>query len=754
MTWLHQTIANDPQLAPRLTTDRLFPMPAGSIGCRGDLDRAASFIAEKQLFDRALWQKFAAVFSAEPKADADHGWRGEYWGKMMRGGCITYGYTQDERLLAVLTEAVTALLDTAEPDGRISTYPRADEFVSWDMWCRKYVLLGLEYFLEICPDEALSTRVREALCREADGILAAVGKGEGQKRITETSQIWEGVNSSSVLEPMVRLYFITQDRRYLDFAAYVVEEGGALTENIFEVAWRDEKSPYDYRVVKAYETMSCFEGLIEYYRATGIEKWRDAAVRFGRRVAAEEASLIGNCGTLHEIFDHGSESQWRTVYLGVMQETCVAVTYLKFCFQLLCLTGDSRFGDEIERTAYNALLGAINYDGAGPLPFDSYAPLNGGVRGLEVGGRRALADGTFYGCCAAIGSAGTGLAPQTAALLREDGVAVNLYLPGFVATATPSGLPLELTIKTDYPGNGAISIQIDTHDEQPFTLALRIPAWSRRTTLTVCGEPVAVTPGTFAEIRRVFACGDTVELRFDLRGRIVRPYGRCDDPGEADQAALLFGPLALARDARTGQDPMTPPALAVDDEGFAETALSDKVTFPHFYAFEARRADGGTALFLDYASAGRTWRADSRYAVIFPTEPLPQVDLTKPLYLFKALRLDYAHSNKLPLLPPACLTVREGHVTAEPGEGTVLTPTAVRGDTCHLMAGDLCLRFDENGEAGLSRIGQNFTFVPAGRDRFFITTADGRFLRVRSSGELALVEAPVPSALFTAKNAE
>jgi len=753
MTWLHQTIASDPQLAPRLDTDRLFPMPAGSIGCRGDLDKAASFIAEKQLCDAGLWRKFAAVFAVEPKADAaDHGWRGEYWGKMMRGGCITYGYTQDAHLLAVLTDAVTALLDTAEPDGRISSYPRGDEFVSWDMWCRKYVLLGLEYFLQICPDETLSARVTAALCREADGILAAVGPSAGQKKITETSTIWEGVNSSSVLEPVVRLYFITKDKRYLDFATYVVESGGALTENIFETAWRDEKSPYDYRVVKAYETMSCFEGLMEYYRATGIEKWRDAAIRFGRRVAAEEATFIGNCGTLHEIFDHGERSQWRTHYLGVMQETCVAVTYLKFCFQLLCLTGDSRFGDEIERTAYNALLGAINYTGAG-LPFDSYAPLNGGLRGLEVGGKKDLPGGGFYGCCAAIGAAGTGLAPQTAALLRPDGVALNLYLPGFVATRTPNGLPLELTVKTDYPGNGVISIQIDTHDEAPFTLALRIPAWSRRTTLTVTGELVAVTPGTFAEIRRTFACGDTVELRLDLRGRVVRPCGACGDPDANEQAALLRGPLALARDARTGQDPMAPPALAADKEGYVETALTEKVTFPHFFAFEARRGDGGTALFTDYASAGGTWQSDSRYAVLFPTEPLPTVDLTRPIRLARALRLDYAHSNRLPLQPLRYLAVRDGAIMAAEDESTAFVPTAVRGDACHLMAGDLCLRFDEEGNAQLSRNGQYFTFLPACRNRYFIAASDGRYLRVQGD-KLTLSDHVSPRALFLVENAD
>ena len=748
--WLHQTIAEDAQLAPRLLTDRLFPMPAGSFGCRGGLDKAASFIAEKQLYDRELWQKFVQVFTVEPKADADHGWRGEYWGKMMRGGCITYGYTQDAHLLAVLTEAVEALLDAAEPDGRISSYPRGDAFVAWDVWCRKYVLLGLEYFLQICRDEALSRRVVAALCREADGILAAVGRGPGQKRITETSGIWEGVNSSSVLEPMVRLYFITHEKRYLDFAAYVVEEGGALSENIFEAAWRDEKSPYDYAVAKAYETMSCFEGLVEYYRATGIEKWREAAIRFGRRVAAEEATLIGNCGTLHELFDHGAKNQWRTLYLGVMQETCVAVTYLKFCYQLLCLTGDSRFGDEIERTAYNALLGAINYETSSFLPFDSYAPLNGGLRGLEVGGKKSLPGGGYYGCCAAIGSAGTGLAPQTAALLREDGLALNLYLPGFIAAKTPAGLPLELTVKTEYPGNGRVQIQVDTHDEAPFTLALRIPAWSRKTALTVCGVPVAVTPGTFAEVRRTFACGDMIELQLDLRGRVVRPCGAVTDPGAQDQMALCRGPLALARDARL-QDPAAPPDLLIDEGGYVEVVPSDKAGFSHFFAFEARTGDGGTALFCDYASAGRTWQSDARFAVIFPTKPIPAADLTKPIRLSPARRLEYAHSNRAVPQPKKYLTVRDGTVAVDACEGTAFMPTAVRGSTCHLMVGDLCLRFDENGAAGLARSGQNFTFLPAGRERFLIMTADGRYVAVKGNA-VVLLEDPTPAALFVAEN--
>ena len=43
-----------------------------------------------------------------------------------------------------------------------------------------------------------------------------------------------------------------------------------------------------------------------------------------------------------------------------MQETCVTVTWIKLCYQLLRITGDSVYADEIEKSVYNALYGAVN----------------------------------------------------------------------------------------------------------------------------------------------------------------------------------------------------------------------------------------------------------------------------------------------------------------------------------------------------------------------------------------------------------
>ena len=76
----------------------------------------------------------------------------------------------------------------------------------------------------------------------------------------------------------------------------------------------------------------------------------------------------------------------------------------------------------MEQSALNALYGSVNLyhqsatlpktgETMPPLPFDSYSPLVRNCRGRGVGGLKYFDDGTFYGCCAAIGAAGIGLWP-------------------------------------------------------------------------------------------------------------------------------------------------------------------------------------------------------------------------------------------------------------------------------------------------------------------------------------------------------
>ncbi|NJP41550.1 hypothetical protein HCH52_10895 [Oscillospiraceae bacterium HV4-5-C5C] len=618
---------------PRLHTDRLFiPLPALA-QLKGRLDQAIRQIEDCQLKDRDLWPLFVRQFSLHSD-DLDQGWRGEYWGKLMRGACFTLAYTKDTELAAIMGASVRELLACQDEAGRIATYSQRQEFQGWDIWNRKYVMLGLLYYYPLCQDRSLQQEIELSLRRQADYLLAHIGPAEQQLLpITATSDYWQGMNASSILEPFVLLYNLTHEARYLDFATYIVNSGAIASGDLFKLALEGKQYPYQYPVTKAYEMMSCFEGLLEYYRVTGTPSCRQAVENFARLVLTSDITVIGCAGCTHELFDHSAFTQTdpelnRRTH---MQETCVTVTWMKLCLQLLTLTGQTVWGDALEQSIYNALLGAMNdqhetcsvdrslqgyhLEAAGLradsmlLPFDSYSPLLANLRGQYVGGLKALQDGRFYGCCAAIGSAGTGLIPQAAVLLNDDGLSVNLYIAGQIKLDFADGCSWQLAVQTDYPLSGFIRIVMLAVPPQPLTLALRIPEWSRENQLLLNNQAQAVKPGSFARLQRVWQAGDTLTLQLDMRIQARQQNG---------YLAFRRGPVQLAADARI-QDPDQPVSVELDGQGYVmNSTLIDDIPFPHGLGVDMAQTDGSRLRLIDYASAGKTWQADSRTAAWLP----------------------------------------------------------------------------------------------------------------------------------------
>ena len=609
----------------RKNTDIFFAPQAGSQSYFGKAAEAARLIEEDQLTDPALWALFVAQFRIGNVDDRDLGWRSEYWGKMMRGACFTYSYTQNKELYGVLEASARDMLTARDSFGRITTYSREKEFRGWDIWGRKYVMLGFEYFLEICKDDSLSDEILSTLCKHADYMIERLGPAsEGKLPITKTSSHWQGLNSSSILEPFVLLYNLTDEKKYLDFAGYIIGEGGCEHFNIFETALDGKLHPYEYPVTKAYEMISNFEGILEYYRVTGEEKYKTMAVNFARLVMESDITVIGCAGTTHELFDHSAVRQFDPAFTGIMQETCVTVTWMKFCHQLLCLTGDSVYADQIECSVYNALLGAINYNQhtckGQVFSFDSYSPLLNGVRGTLVGGYKDLLKKRFWwGCCVAIGAAGTALIPLTAAMETKKGIALNLYLPG-TYTQTIEGNAVTLRTDTDYPKNGKIKIRVETENDCRFALSLRIPAWSLQASLSVNGTPIDVCAGSYAEIERTWKDGDEVLLETDMRTRIIRA-AEIDPEASADaicHIALQRGPVMLARDSALGEN-IKEAVSVFDENGYAVLAPSKTADFPAEQEYKVKTSDGEITV-IDYASAGQSWDPDLPMTVWITTK--------------------------------------------------------------------------------------------------------------------------------------
>ena len=146
----------------------------------GTLREAVRFIERNQICDLALWRKCVEIFRRSVDGDSTWKvtWRSEYWGKMMRGASMVVKYTGDESMYLILESAVRDMLTTEDELGRISGYSKEQEFTRWDLWGRKYVLLGMLYFMEICRDEELNAAMTASMRRQADYIIAHVGEGK------------------------------------------------------------------------------------------------------------------------------------------------------------------------------------------------------------------------------------------------------------------------------------------------------------------------------------------------------------------------------------------------------------------------------------------------------------------------------------------------------------------------------------------------------------------------------------------------
>ena len=610
----------------------------------GEIDRAVAFLTKNQLCDRDSWRRFADQFRY-PIDGTNNGWRGEYWGKMMRAAALVYEYSRDGELYAVLSETVRDMISIIDADGRISSFTKDTEFRAWDIWCRKYVILGMEYFYDVCPDCELKAEIVGAISRIADYIIAHIGEGEGKIPINKASSHWLGLNSSSILEPIVRLYTLTGEQKYFDFAEYIVSEGGTEGLNVFDRAYENILKPYQYGVAKAYEMMSCFEGLLEFYRVTGIERYRTAVVNFAKSVIETEVSVIGSCGCTHELFDHTKTRQTQ-FYEGIMQETCVTVTWMKLCSQLLRLTGESVFADEIERSFYNAYLGSLNVNmiaeidpefiarryqksfGEGeptftPLPFDSYSPLTPGKRGRKIGGFQYMADKSYYGCCVCIGAAGVGVVAKHAIMASEDAITVNFYESGENTVKTDAG---EIVIRTEtaYPADGKIKLNITSECE--FKLRLRIPEWSKKTALPVktklCAgyAEIEISAGeSELEIGFDMSIRETLPEKWDMDVLFINTCGTMRPPvpvrhyDEDDlYVSLSRGPLTLAADSRLGKDAGSNFTFAKNkDKIECEAQIGGKVGADNcLVTCRFKDADGNEFFLIDYASAGKDMESD------------------------------------------------------------------------------------------------------------------------------------------------
>lgn len=590
-------------------TDKFQPAASAAI---------TGFIGEKldlTYKNRILAQDVNRLIEPFRNRTEDRCWQSEFWGKWFTSAVQAYRYKPGGALKHTLDSAVAGLIRTQSPDGYIGNYTAGKHLEQWDIWGRKYCMLGLLSYFDLSGDpESL-----QAARKIADHLMQELA---GKKVLIVQKGNHRGMAATSVLEPITQLYVRTRDKRYLDFAQEIVREwesplGPQLIAkagtNVGERFPVPEKSWWGYEQgQKAYEMMSCYEGLLELYRITGNASYRSAVERVWENIRTTEINVAGS-GSSMECWFGGKPLQ--PLVAKHYQETCVTATWIKLSQQLLRLTGEAKYADAIEQSFYNALLGSMKPDGS---TWAKYSPL--------IGIRTEGEDQCHMGlnCCVASGPRGLFTLPLTAVMQEREGLAVNFFTPGTYQAKTPAGRTATLMQQTTYPAGGVIELQPGLPAAERFTISLRIPAWSKQTGLVINGETIPVAaPGRYVHINREWKPGDKIILTLDMRGRIETIEGK------PSYQAILRGPLVLVRDKRLGGaadvDEIITPVPAEDGSVSIEVLPSTgKNIWLNFsipcmvgsYRAEASGKPVGLP-FCDYASAGNTYTEESYFRTWF-----------------------------------------------------------------------------------------------------------------------------------------
>lgn len=541
-------------------------------------------------------------------------WQSEFWGKWFTSAVLAYRYRPEPQLKKMLDDAVDGLIKTQTPDGYIGNYADDKHLLSWDIWGRKYCMLGLISYYDFTND----SKVLKAAAKVADHLMNEL---KTKNLLIVKLGNHRGMAASSVLEPVCQLYSRTKDKRYLEFAEEIVREwetndGPQLISKAgVDVAKRfpePETNWYGWEQgQKAYEMMSCYEGLLELYRLTGKVEYRQAVEKTWESIYNTEINIAGS-GSSVECWFEGRNHQHEPIFH--YQETCVTATWIKLSQQLLRLTGDSKYADAIEQTFYNALLGSMNSDGS---DWAKYTPLTGQrLKGTEQ-------CGMGLNCCVASGPRGLFTFPHTVVMSEKEGLQVNFYAKGHYVVATPGKQKAELSQETDYPVSGKVILKIKLTKPEEMAILVRIPQWSKKSFVKVNGENLeGPNAGSNMTVKRVWKNNDVIELNLDMDGRVV------ETSTNPKSYAIVRGPIVLSRDTR-----LEGPALESiitpikDKEGFIklepvvqanpEIWMEYKASFiPESYA------EGGSkpvsVVLCDYASAGNSKEGAPTFKVWLP----------------------------------------------------------------------------------------------------------------------------------------
>lgn len=565
---------NDAFWAPRRATNRTVSIPTSFVM----LEKAGNL----RNFDRAAEGKREG-YEGPVFMDSD-----AY--KAVEAAAYALAENRDPELEKLLDSVIARIAAAQMPDGYLNTWYQVNapdqRFANLrdnhEIYCAGHLFEAAVAHFQATGKRTLL----DVATRFADHLDRRFGEGAGKRT---------GYCGHPEAElALVKLYKATGERRYFDLARHMVErrgsrifatEHGTPPEAYDGSYWQDDMPIREHSEIKGHAVRAAYlmSGVTDIATDTRDPGLLSMLNRVWRNTVERRMYITGGIGP--SAHNEGFTTDYDLPNLTAYQETCASIALAQWNHRMALLYGDSRYADVMERSLYNGVLAGVSLDGHRYFyvnPLES----RGGHHRLE-----------WYGCACCPPNVTRTLAALGgyAYAVSPEGLWINLYIQGQVR-AQIDGQPLTMTVRTDYPWSGRVSLTLKMPRTNPageYGLYLRIPGWTPSASIAVNGRPIPSLEMVrgYALVRRRWASGDKVELNLEMPVRQIEAHPAVQ--GNAGRLALQRGPIvycieqcdqsvslkdiAIRSDATigvSGKDPSLGNAIVLEADGLA--ASSDR----------------------------------------------------------------------------------------------------------------------------------------------------------------------------------
>jgi DUF1680 family protein len=449
--------------------------------------------------------------------------------KALEGIAYTLINNENPTLEQKADEWIEKFAAAQEPDGYINTYytltgldKRWTDMDKHEMYCAGHLIeAAVAYYQATGKDKLINVSKRMV-----EHMMSLFGPGKRH---------WVPGHEEIELA-LVKLYQVTADQRYLDFANWLIEErghgyGSRGDEGTWNpIYYQDEMPVREMSIIQghAVRCMYLYCGMADVAALRNDTGYVHALDRLWDDVVLRKMYITGGIGSSRH--NEGFTEAYDLPNYDAYCETCASVGMVYWNSRMSQLTGDSKYIDILERSMYNGALAGISLDGN---RFFYVNPL------ASKGDHHRQ---EWYGC-ACCPSQISRFIPSVGSYIyatSPQALWVNLYI-GNTARFDIGKEQVIIRQESDYPWNGTTKLTFDAPMKKE--LRLRIPDWCKHYTISVNGRGIkapvmdkgyAVLPGEWKQ-------GDVVELSMDMPVEVVAADPRVKE--NIGKRTIRRGPL-------------------------------------------------------------------------------------------------------------------------------------------------------------------------------------------------------------------